>query len=95
MTNFGFINLLPRHTAVDLKFDTNKVQRKAPSIRFICKTLLISYSTFIIFFISSLQTYRVYLGIYSYTCPNFELYQSNCGAFSVIFIIPCSSGKHY
>ena len=54
-----------------LKSDTSKVQRTASNTWFICKSLFISYSTSIVYFISFLQSYWVYLAIYSYTCPTF------------------------
>ena len=72
MANFDSINLLPRHVAVNylkLKSDGSKVRRTAWSIRFISKSLFISYSTSISYFISVLQSYWVYLAVYSYTCP--------------------------
>ena len=72
MVNFDSINLLPRHVAVNylkLKSNTSKVQRTASNIGFICKSLFIPYSTFTVYFISFLQSYRIYLAIYSYTCP--------------------------
>ena len=60
MVNFDSMNLLPRHVAVNylnLKSDTSKVQRTASSIGFICKSLFISYSTSIVYFISFLKSY--------------------------------------
>ena len=58
MANFDSINLLPRHVAVNylkLKSDTSKVQKTASSIGFICKSIFISYSTSIVYFIFFLQ----------------------------------------
>ena len=60
MANFDSINLLPGHVAANylkLKSDTSKVQRTASSIGFICKSIFTSYSTFIVYFISFIQSY--------------------------------------
>ena len=60
MVNFDSMNLLLRHVAViylNVKSDTSKVQRTASSIGFICKSLFISYSTSIVYFISFLKSY--------------------------------------
>ena len=58
MANSHSINLLPRHVAVNylkLKSDTSKVQRTASNIGFICKSLFVSYSSPIVYFISFLK----------------------------------------
>ena len=60
MADFDSINLLPSHLPVNylkLKSDNRKVQRTASSIGFICKSLFISYSASIAYFIFFLQSY--------------------------------------
>ena len=60
MANFNSMSLLPRLVAINylkLKSDTSKVHTTALSIAFICKSLFISYSTSIVYFLSFLQSY--------------------------------------
>ena len=60
MANFDSVNLIPRHVVINylkLKYDNSKVLGTGLNIGFICKSLFISYSTSIVYFISLLQSY--------------------------------------